>query len=64
MKKYLYIAMMVVALLPLASCSENEPMEYAGQPALYFDNEDINYSFFYSEDGGDRSSVDITVHAM
>ena len=64
MKKYLYIAMMVVALLPLASCSENEPMEYAGQPSLYFDNEDINYSFFYSEDGGDRSSVDITVHAM
>ena len=37
MKKYLYIAMMVVALLPLASCSENEPMDYAGQPALYFD---------------------------
>ena len=39
--------MMVVALLPLASCSENETMDYAGQPALYFDNAGISYSFFY-----------------
>ena len=56
--------MAALGILTLASCSENEPMAYEGQPALYFANDDINFSFFYAEDAGDRSSVDITVHAM
>lgn len=64
MKKYIFIAWIVLGIMTLASCSENEPMAYEGQPALYFANEDVNFSFFYAEDAGDRSSVDITVHAM
>ena len=64
MKKYIYLVMVALGILTLASCSENEPMAYEGQPALYFANDDINFSFFYAESAGDRSSVDITVHAM
>lgn len=64
MKKYIFILMAALGILTLASCSENEPMAYEGQPALFLANDDINFSFFYAEDDVDRSSVDITVHAM
>ena len=64
MKKYIMIAMMALGILTLTSCSENEPMAYEGNPSLYFANDDINFSFFYAENASDRSTVDITVHAM
>lgn len=64
MKKY--ICMLVVSLLTMAltSCSENEPMAFEGTPALYFANDDINFSFFYATTDADQDTVDITVHAM
>ncbi len=64
MKKYIFIMMAALGILSLASCSENEPMAYEGQPALYFANDDVDFSFFYAGNAGDSSSVDITVHAM
>lgn len=35
MKKYIFILMAALGILTLASCSENEPMAYEGQPALF-----------------------------
>lgn len=64
MKKYIIMAVMMLLTMSFVACSENEPMAYEGDPALYFDNKDINYSFFYATSDADRNEVEITVHAM
>ena len=64
MKKYIIMAVMMLLTMSFVACSENEPMAYEGYPALYFDNKDINYSFFYATSDADRNEVEITVHAM
>lgn len=66
MNHHIILSALAAATLAMgtASCSENEPASFEGSPALYFDCDDINYSFFYSADGADRDTVMIKVHAM
>ena len=61
MKKYIIMAVMMLLTMSFVACSENEPMAYEGYPALYFDNKDINYSFFYATSDADRNEVEIPV---
>ena len=65
MKKYIISAMMsLAAVFAMTSCSENEPTDYVGGSALYIDNDDVNFSFFYAQDASDKASVKIKVHAQ
>lgn len=65
MKHYIISALGALALTAgIASCSENEPISYVNDPALYFDNDDVSYSFFYNADQADRDTIYIKVHAM
>lgn len=65
MKKYILSTLVALAtLFAVSSCSENEPTDYVGGSALYIDNEDVNFSFFYTQDASDRASVKIKVHAQ
>lgn len=61
MKRILYL--MTIACL-MFSCSQNEPLAYEDDPAIYIANDDINYSFFYLETDADVDNVYIKVHAM
>jgi hypothetical protein len=61
MKKYISL---ICGLVALASCSQQEPLGYVDNPAIYFDNDDINYSFFYAETASATADVYLTVHAM
>lgn len=59
------IAMASVAFASLTSCSDNEPIAYENNPALYIDNDkDISFSFFYSTNKNGRDTVYAKVHAM
>jgi hypothetical protein len=62
MKKNLYL--LFWGLIALTSCSLNDPLAYENDPAIYFANKDINYSFFYAESASSKADVFITVHAM
>lgn len=63
MKRHiLYI--LAIAMLSLTACSEKDIMQYEDQPALYLVNSEKSFSFFYSETGGDKDTVHVTVHAM
>lgn len=48
----------------MSSCSQQNPLAYEDNPALYFVGDDINYSFFYAESSNSKADVYITVHAM
>lgn len=64
MKTAKYMLAVSAALLCLTSCSQNEPTEYVNDPALYIDNDDVSFSFFYSTNTDGRDTVMIKVHAM
>jgi hypothetical protein len=61
MKKVLFL---ILGIFALVSCSQNEPISYVDNPAIYIASDNINYSFFYSATGADEDNVNITVHAM
>lgn len=48
----------------MSSCSQQDSLAYEDNPAIYFANDDINYSFFYAESVGSQTDVYVTVHAM
>jgi hypothetical protein len=61
MKKYIYF---LLALVVMSSCSQQDSISYEDNPAIYFANDDINYSFFYAESVSSQADVYVTVHAM
>lgn len=61
MKRMLYL---MISLCLMVSCSQNEPLAYENNPAIYIANDDISYSFFYLETEADKDNVSIKVHAM
>lgn len=61
MKKYIFLLLGVVTM---SSCSQQEPLAYEDNPALYFGGDDINYSFFYAESASSQKDVYVTIHAM
>ena len=63
MLKHIYIPLLALALL-LYACQENEPMTYEDDPALYFDQDDISFSFFYSTGDGLIDTIEVKIHAM
>ncbi len=65
MKKYMLMAAVALALVATTSCSDNEPIAYQNDPALYINNDkDINFSFFYSTNTDGRDTVYAKIHAM
>ena len=62
MKKNLYL--LLWGLIILASCSQDDPLTYKNDPAIYFASKDVNYSFFYAESTSLKADVFVTVHAM
>lgn len=59
------MAAMSLALAATTSCSDNEPIAYENEPALYIDNDkNINFSFFYSTNTDGRDTVYAKIHAM
>ena len=48
----------------MISCSQNEPLAYEDNSAIYIANDDINYSFFYLETDANVANIYIKVHAM
>lgn len=62
MKNNLYL--LFWGLIILTSCSQNDPLAYKNNPAIYFANKDVNYSFFYAESTSLKADVFVTVHAM
>lgn len=64
MNKIIAIISTFLIFTGFTSCNENEPLEYSDVPSLYIDNDDMNFSFFYSKSSNGRDTVNIKVHAM
>lgn len=60
----LAVSLAAIIALTAASCQENEAMTYEDQPALYFDQDDTSFSFFYSTGNGEIDTIEVKIHAM